>query len=261
MGSLTDTLENEVLDHILKVGSYSPPGTVYLGLSTADPTDAGTGWADPTYTGYAREAIPFGTAGTPTARRIIQNADVIFDPCTAGSSTVSHWGLWTALSGGVLMAHGAFAVSKSIVAGNTPKVVSGEVYVELSAVSGKGAYTAYANAILDWLFRAQSLSQPTNIDIALHTTVCSDSAPGTEVSGGSYARKTCNTWDTAASGASENTGAQDFVTPTASWGNVKAMSLYTSSTPMVYTNDPTDQDVGTGDICRVEDGGFDVTLS
>ena len=261
MGSLTDTLELEVLDHILKVGSYSPPGTVYLGLSTADPLDTGAGWANPTYTGYARKAIAFGTAGTPTSRRIIQNADVTFDPCSAGSSLVTHWGLWSDISSGVLMAHGAFAVGKTIVAGNTPKVVSGEIYVEFTAVSGKGVYSAYSHLILDWLFRAQTLAQPTNIDLSLHTVVCSDAGPGTEVTGGSYARKTCNTWDTAAAGASENTGAQDFVTATASWGNVKAMSAYDDTEPMLYTNDPTDQDVGIGDTCRVEDGGFDVTLS
>ena len=258
MGSLTDALENEVLDHMLKVGSYSPPATVYLGMSTADPTDAGSGWADPTYTGYARKSIPFGAAAS---RRITQNADVNFDPCTAGTSTASHWGLWTAVSGGVLMAHGAFAVPKEIVVGNTPKVASTQVYVELSAVSGKGVYTAYANLILDWLFRAQALAQPTNIDLSLHTVVCADGGPGTEVSGGSYARKTCNTWDTAVAGASENTGVQDFVTATAAWGNVKAMSAYDDTEPMIYTNDPTDQDVGIGDTARVEDGGFDVTLS
>jgi hypothetical protein len=258
MGSITDTIENEVLDHILKVGAYSPAATVYLGLSTADPTDAGSGWADPTYTGYARKTISFGAAAS---RKITQNADVTFDQCTAGSSTVSHYGIWSAVSGGTLLAYGALATPKSIVAGNTPKVVSGQVYVEFNAVSGKGVYDGYANSILDWLFRGQSLAQPTNIDIALHTTNCTDSTPGTEVTGGSYARKTCNAWDAASGGASENTGAQDFVTATASWGNVKAMSLYTSSTPMLYTNDPTDQDVNSGDTCRIEDGGFDVTLS
>lgn len=258
MGSLTNTLENEVLDHILMVGAYSPPGTVYLGLSTADPTDDGSGWADPTYTGYARKAITFGAAAS---RKITQNANVNFDPCTGGSSTVSHWGLWSALTGGVLMAHGALAESKNIVSGNTPSVASGEIYVEFTAVSGKGVFTGYANAILDWLFRAQALAQPTHIDIALFTTDCSDASPGTEVSGGSYARKQCDVWDAASGGASQNTSQQDFSTATASWGNVKAMALYDDTTPMVYTNDVVDQDVGTGDICRVEAGGFDVTLS
>jgi len=258
MGSLTDALENEILDHILKVGAYSPAGTVYLGLSTADPTDTGSGWADPTYTGYARKAIAFGAAAS---RRITQNADVTFDQCSAGSSTVTHWGLWSAITSGVLLAYGAFGTPKTIVVGNTPKVLSGQVYVEFSAVSGKGVYTAYANLILDWLLRAQALAQPTNVDLSLHTAVCADTGPGTEVTGGSYARKTCNTWDTAASGASENTGAQDFPTATAAWGTVVAMSAYDDAEPMIYTNDPTDQAVASGDICRVEDGGFDVTLS
>ena len=37
MGQLTNFTEKKVLDHILKMASYSPPATVYLGLSTADP--------------------------------------------------------------------------------------------------------------------------------------------------------------------------------------------------------------------------------
>jgi len=258
MGSLTDTLENEVLDHILKVGSYSPPATVYLGLSTADPLDTGAGWADPTYTGYARKAISFGAAAS---RRITQDADVTFDPCTAGSSTVSHWGLWTAASGGTLLAYGAFAVAKDIVAGNTPKVVSAEIYVELSAVSGKGVYTAYANSILNWLFDAGTLTPATNIKLALYTTVCSDAGPGTEVSGGSYAQITVNAWNVASGGASANTAQSDFPTATASWGTVVAMAALSDTTNMLYTNDPTDQAVASGDIARVEAGGFDVTLS
>ena len=101
MGSLSDYAEKKVLDHVLKVASYSPPATIYVGLSTADPTDAGSGWADPTYTGYARKPITFGAAA---ARSIAQNALVTFDNCTAGTSIVPYWGLFDALSGGNLLA-------------------------------------------------------------------------------------------------------------------------------------------------------------
>ncbi len=36
MGSVSDFLEGKLLDHIFNA-AYTPPGTVYLGLSTADP--------------------------------------------------------------------------------------------------------------------------------------------------------------------------------------------------------------------------------
>jgi len=43
MAGKSDYLENKVLDHVLRNTSYTPPATVYLGLFTANPTDAGGG--------------------------------------------------------------------------------------------------------------------------------------------------------------------------------------------------------------------------
>ena len=61
MGSIADYLENELSDHVMGVGAYTPPATVYLGLSTADPTDDASGLAEPSGNGYARESIAFIT--------------------------------------------------------------------------------------------------------------------------------------------------------------------------------------------------------
>ena len=53
------------------------------------------------------------------------------------------------------------------------------------------ALTDYAeNKLVDAVFRGQALGAPATFYVALFTTACSDSAPGTEVSGGSYARVT-----------------------------------------------------------------------
>ena len=43
MAELSNYLENKLLDHILKNVSYTSPTTVYVGLFTSDPTDAGSG--------------------------------------------------------------------------------------------------------------------------------------------------------------------------------------------------------------------------
>jgi hypothetical protein len=48
------TWENEILDHLFGKGSYTPP-TIYVALSTADPTDAGTGIAQPSGEGTLYE--------------------------------------------------------------------------------------------------------------------------------------------------------------------------------------------------------------
>lgn len=257
MGSLSDYTEKKVLDHVLKAASYSPPSTIYLGLSTADPGEDGSGWVNPTYTGYARKAIAFGTA---SARSIAQNALVTFDPCSAGSSVVTHWGLFDTLSGGNAMAYGALSAPKTVVAGNTPSVASGQVTVSFNA---GGIFTPISISILDWLFRAQALSQPTNVKIALSTTIPTDGGPNiTEPSGNNYAQVTLNTWNAGAGSPmlADNNGDIVFGDPSGSWGTIVYGVVYLDTSPFVYV-DVTDQAVGVGDTVKFLSGALDITLN
>lgn len=257
MGSLNDYTEKKVLDHLLKTASYSPPGTVYLGLSTADPTEDGSGFTNPTYTGYARKPITFAAAAN---RAIAQTGVVTFDPCTVGSSVVTHWGLFDALTTGNCLAYGALGASKTVVVGNTPSVASGQVTVTFNA----GAiFTPIANSILDWLFRAQALAQPTNVKIALSTTVPTDGGPNiTEPSGNNYAQVTLNTWNAAAGALAlaDNNGDIAFGAPSGSWGTIVYGVVYLDTTPLAYV-DVTDQAVGVGDTVKFLSGALDITLN
>jgi hypothetical protein len=235
MGQLTNFSEKKILDHVLKVASYSPPATVYLGLSTADPTADGSGWVNPTYTGYAMKAITFAAAGSVAGRRIDQTGAVTFDPCTVGSSTVGWWGLWDAstISGNNLLAYGALSVSKTIVVGNTPSVATGQVTVSFTA----GAiFTGLANTILDWLFRAQALAQPNHVHIALSTTTPTDAEGNiTPPSGNNYSQATQDSWHAATGNpeAALNNGTITMPTPSGSWGLITYAVLY-----LYYTTGP-----------------------
>lgn len=68
MGSLSDYSENELLDHLCNA-AYTPPATVYLGFSTADPTDDASGIAEPAGGNYGRKAIAFDAAASRKVRR------------------------------------------------------------------------------------------------------------------------------------------------------------------------------------------------
>jgi len=108
------------------------------------------------------------------------------------------------------------------------------------------ALTDYAeNKIVDALLRAQSLGAPATLYVGLMTSACSDSAAGTEVSGGSYARVgvtaslanfsgTQSAGSTTASsgtgGVSSNNGAINFPTPSAGWGTVTHWGIWDAST-------------------------------
>lgn len=66
------------------------------------------------------------------------------------------------------------------------------------------------NLALDWINGVGSPTRPTTpLKVALVTANGSDSAAGTEVSGGSYVRQSV-TFDSAASGATQNAGAVTF---------------------------------------------------
>ena len=234
MGQLTNFSEKKLLDHVLKTASFSPPATVYLGLSTADPTHDGSGWADPTYTGYGRKAITFAAAGS---RAIAQTGAVTFDPCTVGSSTVGWWGIWSAGTGGSLLAYGALAVSKTIVVGNTPSVATGQVTVSFTA----GAiFTGLANTVLDWLFRAQALSQPTHVKVGLSTTTPADGGTNITEPSNNYAQVNFDTWNAAAGNpeAATNNGTITMPTPSGSWGLITYGLVYLDTTPAFYGTVP-----------------------
>lgn len=108
------------------------------------------------------------------------------------------------------------------------------------------AWTDFAeNKIIDAVFRGQALSAPATLYFALATSADSDSAGGTEVSGGSYARVavtaslancagTQAAGSTAASSGTSGTTSNNiqisFPAPTANWGLITHMSVYDAPT-------------------------------
>lgn len=118
------------------------------------------------------------------------------------------------------------------------------------------AYTdIFENKLVDFLFRGQALgvtgasaaagTGPATLYVSLKTAADSDSTPGAEVSGGSYARvpvaSSLANWagtqgagtTTASSGSSgttSNNGAITFPAPTAAWGQVVGMGIHDAAT-------------------------------
>lgn len=271
MGSLTDYAELELLDHVFNA-AYSPAATIYLALCTADPTDAATGASTSEVANsgaYQRTAIAFSAA---TSRRVTQTGAVTFPQATGSWGTVTHWAITDSQTYGAgnVLAHGAFAASKSIVSGNTPSVATTEVYVEYSAGE---ISTALAENLLDLMFRNQAYAAPATY-VALVTATVSDSDTGTSItepSGGAYARKQVNvnggaspTWDLATAGLVDNTHQIDFTTATASWGTIVGVAICSAATAgdlLFYDNDMVDQAVGNGDDVNFPIGDLDIQMS
>jgi len=105
-GSLSNYMEKEVLDHLLKVGAWSQVDPMYIGLGDTGGDD--TGLTNEFSAGnYARKSIDSGEFGTGAASRSIANdAAITFVTADASWGTPTHWGIFDASSAGNMIAYG-----------------------------------------------------------------------------------------------------------------------------------------------------------
>jgi hypothetical protein len=110
MAAMSNYLETALVNAVLRNTSYTSPTTVYVGLFTSDPTDAGSG-TEVSGGSYARKAMAFSS---PSNGATSNSSAVEFDQATASWGTVTHFGLFDASSSGNLLLHGALTASKTI---------------------------------------------------------------------------------------------------------------------------------------------------
>jgi len=264
-GSLSDALEIKLLDHVLKTTPYVQPTNIYIALCTGDLTDAGNGGTEITgKSGYARVVMDSWDAA---ASRATENTNQItFAQAGEDWGTISHYGIYDAITGGNFLAHGDFTVSKAAPIGTNLYIAAGDIDVVFSA---GGICDGLANKLLDHVFKVTEHTVDTNLYVALFTaSPTDDGVSGTECTGGSYAREVCNGWDAAAAGASENTAAVTFDTATASWGTVTHFMIMnhidaaesTANTLIWGTVDP-NRVIGIDDVAEYAAGALDITLT
>ena len=127
-----------------------------------------------------------------------------------------------------------------------------------------GSFSDYLeNELLDHVLKTTAYTVPTNLYVALYTAAPTDAGGGTEVSGGSYARKLHNAYDASSGGATENTGVITFATATASWGTVLAFAIFdeiTGGNMLMWGDLTASKAVDSGDTAEFADGALDITL-
>jgi cyclopropane fatty-acyl-phospholipid synthase-like methyltransferase len=126
--SFSNFLETEILDHVFGGAAYTAPGTHYLALYTAAPGETGGGTEVSTSgTAYVRKAVAFTTSGNTTSN----TAAVEFPTATASFGTVTHVGVFDALTSGNLMAYATLSSSKTIDTGDVFRVPTGDLDITL----------------------------------------------------------------------------------------------------------------------------------
>lgn len=148
MPSITNYLENKIIDWLFRGENYSPPTTLYFALFSAEVTETGGG-TEFSGNGYARIGITASLtnfAGTQADKstaissgdsgKTSNNIDIEFPEPTGTWGTATHMAVFDAATNGNMLLYGALKKSKIIDAGAAaPKFKIGKVVFTLDAES------------------------------------------------------------------------------------------------------------------------------
>lgn len=137
MAGFTDSIERAILDHVLTDPAWTPPGTLYIGLSSTTPAEAGSNFTEPSGGSYARVSTTASdwSAASGTAPAVkTTTASKTFPAATAdwaSGSNLTHFGLFDASTAGNLIAWGALTTSKPVLNGDTASFAAGALTLKL----------------------------------------------------------------------------------------------------------------------------------
>lgn len=135
MANATDYLENELVKHIFRTGSFTKPSNLYIALFTAAPSDAGGG-TEVTATGYSRVAnnpLDANWAATSGTNGVTSNVGAInFGTWSTGPTTVTHFAIMDASTSGNMLIWGALTSSKTVNAGDSFSIPAGSLTVTVA---------------------------------------------------------------------------------------------------------------------------------
>ena len=127
MAAASNFTENLALKFLLTNTTATRPTAWYVALFTTNPTDAGSG-TEVSGTNYARTAVTFSvTDDTAT-----NSGAVTFAAAGSNWGTVSHIGVYDALSSGNLLFHGSVTTAKQIDSGDTFTISTSNLSIVLA---------------------------------------------------------------------------------------------------------------------------------
>jgi hypothetical protein len=124
-GSMSNYLENKLLDHSLGTTSFTMPSGVFAALYTVAPSDSGGG-TEVTGGSYSRKSATFAAASSGTAANS-NNIDFTGMP----AATVVAIGLFDASTSGNLLFHGTLNSAKTVDSGDTLRIAIGDLSITL----------------------------------------------------------------------------------------------------------------------------------
>jgi hypothetical protein len=116
------------------------------------------------------------------------------------------------------------------------------------------------NKLIDHFLGTTSYTMPADVYVGLFTVAPSDAGGGTEVSGGSYARKIA-TFTAASSGATSNDSNLDFTgMPAVTVVAIAIFDNLTSGNMLLYGTLTVNKTTDAGDTLRIATGDLDISI-
>ncbi len=133
MSGFSNHLAQAIINQYFRNQPVAGPSAHYLALAVADPTDVTATALSNEVSGawYARQVIQFEAPSDGTDVDTSNTAQILYNPVTGSSVTVSHWMLFDALTGGNLLASGELTVTKTLNVDDVFVVNAGELDLTL----------------------------------------------------------------------------------------------------------------------------------
>lgn len=125
MSAFSAAVETAILGHMLGSTTWAKPAARWVALHLADPTDAALAATEVAGSGYARvqHADPFAVSG-----KTATNTLALQFPVALGDwGLISHASVWSASTGGTMLAHGPLEVPRSVLIGDILSYAAGKL--------------------------------------------------------------------------------------------------------------------------------------
>lgn len=260
MGSLSNYVENKVLDHVLKTTVWIQSENLYVGLSTSDPLDDGSGISEPSDEAYAR--IQHDVWDVAVSRATENTGTISFDEAASSWGTITHFFITDDETSGNIIAHGALTTPKEINAGISASFQDGVLNVSFKT---GGISTYLANAVLDHIFLNTEYTPATNIYVALSQNNPIDDGSGLNEpdDSTSYIRIQHNSFVDAVDGTSVNISTITYSRAAENWGTITHFALFdtlTSGNLLFYGTINTPPNIVQGNRASFGDGSLNINI-
>jgi hypothetical protein len=132
------SINKSMLDHIFGKATYVPPTSFYVGVSSTLPSANGGNITEPTDPAYVRKlttTADWDAATSSDPATSVNNSDIVFAPASEdwfAGAEILYVVLFTANSGGTMIAFGSFARGKAIYDLDSFTIGAGKLNVSLA---------------------------------------------------------------------------------------------------------------------------------